>query len=100
MTTTQGGQAAPGWYDDGTGHQRWWDGQQWGPYAPPAQPAPQEKTKSRGPMTASQVNVRRESIYTRQQTGHSLTAFILIDWITLYIRTIYYSVSPNHYWHA
>lgn len=24
----------PGWYDDGSGHQRWWDGQQWGLYAP------------------------------------------------------------------
>lgn len=23
-----------GWYPDGTGRQRWWDGQQWGPYAP------------------------------------------------------------------
>ena len=22
-------QAAAGWYDDGTGGQRWWDGQQW-----------------------------------------------------------------------
>lgn len=21
--------AAPGWYDDGAGRQRWWDGQQW-----------------------------------------------------------------------
>lgn len=22
-------QAAAGWYDDGAGRQRWWDGQQW-----------------------------------------------------------------------
>lgn len=22
-----------GWYDDGSGRQRWWDGQQWGPFA-------------------------------------------------------------------
>lgn len=28
-----------GWYDDGQGHQRWWDGFNWGPIAPPvAQP--------------------------------------------------------------
>ncbi|MGN8027487.1 Ltp family lipoprotein [Microbacterium sp. 22242] len=28
-------QSAPGagWYDDGSGRQRWWDGQQWGQYA-------------------------------------------------------------------
>jgi Protein of unknown function (DUF2510). len=36
MSETQ--QSAPaGWYNDGLGHQRWWDGAQWGPYyAPPA----------------------------------------------------------------
>jgi len=28
-----------GWYDDGTGHQRWWDGTTWGPFAPPAAPS-------------------------------------------------------------
>lgn len=37
--------------------------------------------------------------YTRPQKGHSLTAFICLDWITCYARTIYYSISPNHYWH-
>ncbi len=25
----------PGWYPDQSGHLRWWDGAQWGPYAPP-----------------------------------------------------------------
>ncbi len=28
-------QAAAGWYDDGSGKQRWWDGTQWGAYAKP-----------------------------------------------------------------
>ena len=31
--------APPGWYPDGTGRQRWWDGAQWGAYAPAAAPA-------------------------------------------------------------
>lgn len=35
MSTTQNVVPA-GWYDDGHGVMRWWDGQQWGP----AQPAP------------------------------------------------------------
>ena len=26
--------APPGWYPDGAGRQRWWDGTQWGAYAP------------------------------------------------------------------
>ncbi|MGE0510631.1 MAG: DUF4870 domain-containing protein [Acidimicrobiia bacterium] len=28
-----------GWYDDGSGRSRWWDGATWGPYAPPPVPA-------------------------------------------------------------
>jgi hypothetical protein len=28
-------QVPAGWYDDGQGHQRWWDGTNWGPVAPP-----------------------------------------------------------------
>lgn len=27
-------QIPPAWYPDGTGHLRWWDGRQWGPWAP------------------------------------------------------------------
>lgn len=30
---------APGWYPDGSGALRWWDGQSWGPLAPPASTA-------------------------------------------------------------
>ncbi len=29
----------PGWYPDHSGHVRWWDGGQWGPYAPPPAPS-------------------------------------------------------------
>jgi hypothetical protein len=34
--------APPGWFPAGAGRQRWWDGQQWGPFAPSAvsQPPP------------------------------------------------------------
>lgn len=30
-----GGGAAPGWYADGSGRMRWWDGSAWGQVAPP-----------------------------------------------------------------
>lgn len=90
------GQVPPGWYDVGSGHQRWWDGQQWQQYAP------EQPRHMAGPMTASQINVRREAVYTRQQTGHSLIVWILASvflWFPV-IWVIYYTISPNHYWHA
>lgn len=39
--------------------------------------------------------------YTRQQKGHSLTGWIFLSLFVIGIPwLIYYSVSPNHYWHA
>ena len=32
----------PGWYDDGSGAQRWWDGYAWGPVAPASDQTPEE----------------------------------------------------------
>ena len=41
------------------------------------------------------------TLYTRQQKGHSLVLnLLLIGPMTLFVTTVYYSVSPNHYWHA
>lgn len=38
--------------------------------------------------------------YTRQQKGHSLTLHLLLGGFVLWIPAIYYTFSPNHYWHA
>jgi len=84
--------AAPGWYDDGSGRQRWWDGAAWQMYAPVQQAVPVQ-------YAGREAN-RMPVSYTRPQTGHSIIKAICLDWITCYIRTIYWSVSPNHYWHA
>lgn len=35
------GQVGPGWYADGAGGERWWDGQQWTDQSRPAQPSAQ-----------------------------------------------------------
>lgn len=43
---------------------------------------------------------RDKAQYVRQQKGHSLIKHLLLGWIALYIPTIYYAVSPNHYFHA
>lgn len=83
-----------GWYQDAHGSVRWFDGIQWTEHVqPPQQPVHQ----SFGPMTSSQINVKREASYVRQQTPHSLTKHVLLGWLLLYIPTIYYAVSPNHY---
>ena len=38
--------------------------------------------------------------YVRQQKGHSLLFWILASFCVVGIPfLIYYSVSPNHYWH-
>lgn len=38
--------------------------------------------------------------YTREQKGHSIILHLLLGWVLLWIPTIYYVVSPRHYFHA
>jgi hypothetical protein len=84
------------WYPDHEGAMRWWDGQRWTEHV---QPAPRP-VYSFGPMTAGQLDVERKVSYVRQQKGHSLTLHLLLGGIVLWIPAIYFTVSPNHYWHV
>lgn len=44
---------------------------------------------------------RDKAQYVRQQKGHSLILhWFVLGVFTLWILPIYYTVSPNHYWHA
>lgn len=90
----QGAQSPqPGWYPDNYGVTRFWDGQRWTDHT---KPPPQ------GPVPV-QPNVRQardRAQYTRPQTGHSLIKHILLGWVLLWIPTMYYAISPNHYFHA
>lgn len=36
----------------------------------------------------------------RNQRGHSLTKHLLFGWIVLYVPTIYYAISKDHYFHV
>jgi hypothetical protein len=43
------------------------------------------------------------AVYNRQQTGHSVLKHLLIAFCTGGLSlpwAIYYSMSPNHYWHT
>lgn len=50
----------------------------------------------------TEVRNPRDVVYTRAQKGHSLTLWIILSVFLVIpvIGLIYYSVSPNHYWHA
>lgn len=43
---------------------------------------------------------KQKTIYTREQKGHSIIKHICFGWMALWIPAIYYTISPNHYWHA
>ncbi|QIG58149.1 hypothetical protein SEA_ZEPP_61 [Microbacterium phage Zepp] len=57
------------------------------------------------PVKAVHVEVpirqaRDRAQYVRQQKGHSWVVWwLLLGPVTLWIPAVYYSFSPNHYWH-
>lgn len=57
------------------------------------------------PIPAVQVEVpvrqaRDRAQYVRQQKGHSfIVGWLLLGPITCFIVPLYWSFSPNHYWH-
>lgn len=64
---------------------------------PVAQPVqPQVTVKVAKPVKQS----RDRAQYTRQQKGHSLILHLLFGGFVLWIPTIYFAASPNHYFHA
>lgn len=69
-------------------------------YYPPQQPPASYFAYQQPPVQAPprQPLIQRPQ-YMRRQQGHSLTKHILFGWICGYVLTIYYVVSPNHYFH-
>lgn len=53
------------------------------------------------PKKAKGVKVARDRAqYVRQQKGHSwILHWLVLGIFTVWIVPIYYSFSPNHYWH-
>lgn len=98
-------QLQPGWYPDHqSGMNRYWDGHQWtGHTAPlPGQGYAPQGYAPQGyvPVQPNVRQARDRAQYVRQQRGHSIIMHVLFGWLLLWIPTIYYAVSPNHYFHA
>ena len=62
------------------------------PIYPPPVPAREHVAVKQG---------RDRAQYVRQQKGHSFVLhWLVLGMLTAFILPIYYSVSPNHYWHV
>ena len=46
------------------------------------------------------VNRPGATVYTREQKGHSIVLHLLLGAVVLWIPTIYFAVSPRHYFHV
>lgn len=68
-----------GWYDDGSGRQRWWDGTQWTEhYAPPAQTAAAAPASSTAePAVATEPGKRPPSVISWVGLGLAVLGLIL-----------------------
>ena len=56
-------------------------------------------TNTRGTIMSDIRQAQDNSQYVRQQQGHSLTLHLLLGWVVLWVPAVYYTVSPNHFWH-
>ena len=74
---------------------------QQGGYYPPQQHAGHFPPQYVAPLVQPDVmQARDRAQYVRQQTGHSIVKHLLFGWLLLWIPTIYYTISSNHYWHT
>lgn len=100
-TSTPGGPPA-GFYDDPerSGRQRWFDGVSWTNHFQAAAIATQQPTHVPvGPPARNVKQGRDNSQYVRQQKSHSFVMeWVVLGVFTLWIRPIYFALSPNHYW--
>lgn len=102
MTTPNN--APAGWYDDGSGRQRWWDGQQWGSFADEAYaPAPTTTTAPEAYAGASAVAAPPKKLNVLALIGAIVAAVgfifacipgaLIVGWILLPIAFVVSIVS-------
>lgn len=71
------------------------------PVGGPAQQFPSPTAFHQQVPASQHVGARGpQFVYNREQKGHSLILHLLLGGFVLWIPAIYFTVSPNHYWHA
>ena len=79
-----------GWYDDGSGQQRWWDGTQWGIYA--AQQAQQQQVQP--VYMGGSVVVPQRKMYKTSHGFHLVMSLLTLGlWLPVWLIVGIYNAS-------
>lgn len=91
-------QAAPGWYDDGTGRQRWFDGNMWTNHYADQQRATrvQQSAAMQAQYVPQQVVVNRQKVYKTSHGFHLLMSiFTLGLWLPVWLIVGVYNAAKS-----
>lgn len=86
--------AAPGWYDDGAGRQRWWDGNMWTHhYADQQQP---QMVDAQQPYAPQQVIVQQRKVYKTSHGFHLIMSIVTFGlWLPVWLIVGIYNASKS-----
>lgn len=88
--------AAPGWYDDGAGRQRWWDGNAWTQHYADQQQAQQaiRAVAVQPQYVPQQVVVNHQKVYKTSHGFHLLMSiFTLGLWLPVWLIVGIYNAA-------
>lgn len=81
-------QAAPGWYDNGSGRQQWWDGNQWTYHYADQQPV------MYAAQPGQQVIVQQRKVYKTSHAFHLVMSIITLGvWLPVWLIVGLYNAS-------
>lgn len=97
MTTTAQG-VVPGWYDDGTGRYRWWDGNMWTNHYADQQQAqqPAQVVAVQPQYVPQQIVVNRQKVYKTSHGFHLIMSIITFGlWLPVWLIVGIYNAAKS-----